>query len=130
MVSAQAASDMRRDAAEIHAMLLARGFHPNTKLWALCGGCSEGKTSQMLTGFFYVMGDTFNGRACFQRVFKPAAGGARVACHPIYIYWSLATHRWHLGHLGRGLAAAFTIKDVQDPTETSLKWMVHRRCWG
>merc|ERR1711924_142135 len=110
-------------AKNICAALTTRGFARGVDIYVL-RGCQPGdELAPWLNGFFYQLPNSFNGRPAFQKVFMTPRG--RLACSPVYLYWSHTKEWWAIGRLGYDArAVAFTKEDVQVPVGADLQWMV------
>lgn len=114
---------LRDLAANMCTALTARGFAEGMDIHMLRGCQSGHQLEPWLNGFFYEMPSPFNDRPAFQKVSMTPHG--KLACTPLYIYWSPTKEWWAIGRLGYDArAVAFAKQDVQVPFGAEVQWMV------
>lgn len=128
--SAGADASVSVAAVEIQRLLVQRGFSTDVKLLSVT--CKDvnvpGHTSAdvfaMLSGMYYEMGEEFNERPVYQKVFLKE-GRSGLGCHGLYLSWSQARSCWKLGRLGDDVPGyAMCLSDEPRPTEVAAKWLL------
>jgi len=111
-------------AAEVHGLLVARGFREGTELLCVRGVAPGHRLAGALEGaLFYELPEKFLGRPCYQKIARSGAGA--LCCGGLYICWSDVAKRWKLGSLCETKAGiAYSEDDQPTPTSVSQEWQI------
>merc|ERR1712113_901278 len=99
------------------AILHRRKFEPEHELLAVFGSVDGHDTIDFVSGIYYQLAYSFNGRPCYQRVVKRSpAVHAQLLCGREHMFWSELRQGWKLGVLEDDAAAlAYSCEAATNP---------------